>query len=400
MNRYTNIIAGLLSVTLGTVAGGCATMHEDVEECPTGLYVRFAYDYNTARADMFKDHVGHIRLYVYDEAGDKVAQRDVSNTATEHPLEEYGYAVHFADGELPDGRYRLQAVAMQKDWTEAEATPGAKYRRNDPQRHDQLTVHLDRDESPIPGHEHFRVSNEAPLDTLWHTLKVTSTEPMESPSMPGVHKTVKPYSIYPLEEQMVEVRYNHATYATVSLIRNTKHINVILRQLDEPENIYHDDYKVFIVDANRAVGHDNESISDEKLCYSPYHTWTTAFDADGTEINPGTRAESGSHPVNRAAHYNLMCNRLIDHTGDYGKNARLVIYNARTGDKTVDINLPSTLAEGRHAYDTYNYSSQEYLDREYDYHLHFFLKGDKWEYCDVVINVLGWSRRVSRINLD
>ena len=44
-------------------------------------------------------------------------------------------------------------------------------------------------------------------------------------------------------------------------------------------------------------------------------------------------------------------------------------------------------------------SDQEYLDREYDYRLDFILKGDQWLYCDVVINVLDWSKRIQNENL-
>lgn len=57
------------------------------------------------------------------------------------------------------------------------------------------------------------------------------------------------------------------------------------------------------------------------------------------------------------------------------------------------------LAEGRTAYSTYAYSPQEYLDREYDYHLNFFLRGDSWAYCDIVIDVLGWSKRTQNVSL-
>ena len=89
---------------------------------------------------------------------------------------------------------------------------------------------LDRGENRCPGSQHFDVSDTAPLDTLWHTLKVTLTLPMDGNSTPEIPATKKPYSIYPIGEQMVEVADNRATYATVSLIRDTKHLNITLRQ--------------------------------------------------------------------------------------------------------------------------------------------------------------------------
>lgn len=85
------------------LVASCTMIQDSVDYCPTGLYVRFVYDYNTARADMFKDHVGHVRLYVYDEQGHKVAERSVSNTAASAPLADYGYALHLDPSELrPD----------------------------------------------------------------------------------------------------------------------------------------------------------------------------------------------------------------------------------------------------------------------------------------------------------
>lgn len=396
MKRFLHhIICGLIALSATTAMTSCSMMEDDVQDCPTGLYVRFVYDYNTARADMFKDHVGHVRLFVYDENGRKVAQRDVSNTDIDRPLLQYGYTIHFADGELPEGRYRLQAIALQKDWDEALATPGAKYRRNDPANHDELNVTLDRTDQRHPVSGHYHVSNEAPLDTLWHTLKVTATAPQDGTQVPVIAPTTKPFTVYPLADQMVTIQRERATYATVSMIRNTKHLNITLRQIDDPANIFDSDFEVYVTDRNSAVAHDNELSSDDPLHYTPYHNWTTAFDENGVVIDTTHKELPRRNAVQmRTAHYNVMFNRLINYTGtDMAKNGKLMIVNKHSGKTVAEINLPSILAEGRMAYYTYNYSPQEYLDREYDYHLNFFLKGDSWVYCDIVINTLGWSLR-------
>ena len=46
-----------------------------------------------------------------------------------------------------------------------------------------------------------------------------------------------------------------------------------------------------------------------------------------------------------------------------------------------------------------NYSAQEFLDREYDYKLDFFLKGDQWQYMQLGISILDWSKRIQRADL-
>ena len=76
-----HIIQKSLLVALTALAfNSCDMMTEDLDDCPTGLYVNFVYDYNIQRADMFKDHVGGLTLYVYDESDRLVAQRTVSGS--------------------------------------------------------------------------------------------------------------------------------------------------------------------------------------------------------------------------------------------------------------------------------------------------------------------------------
>ncbi len=378
--------------------GACTMMEEDRSDCPTGLYVRFVYDYNTQRADMFKDHVGYVTVYVYDESGNKVAEKSVANTLATMPLAQYGYTMHFTEAELPAGhRYRLQAVAMQKDWDEALATPGAKYRRNNPTNATSLTISLDHEPATTPGAATSGVSNAAPLDTLWHTLKVMSLEPTYGYSAPAMPKTTKPYSVYPVEDQMVTLRPGYATYATISLIRDTKHLNVTLRQLDNPADINADDYEVTIVDDNAVLGADNSLLPGDSLLYTPYAQWTTCYDEDGTHLEGDIHPATRSTVLNRTAHYNLMFNRLM-YDDDSAKCAKLRIRNKQTGETVALINLPSILAECRISPE-WNYSAQEYLDREYDYELDFFLKGSEWQYVDIHIHILSWTKRKQNVVL-
>lgn len=413
MNRFCKMFlsVGVLIAFLAT--SSCSMMTEDLDYCPNGLYVRFVYDYNTQRADMFKDHVGHVKLMVFDLQGNKVAERSVSNSDSMTPLAEYGYAIHFDPAELPQGTYRLQAVAMQKDWESAELTPGAKYRRNDVARHDELLISLDHESEVIAQTNQHNVSNEAPLDTLWHTLKVTAHNPQDGIDVPPLDRTSRPYSIYPLDEQYVTIVHDHATYATVSMVRDTKHLNITLREIDEPESVTADKYEVKILDNNALINHENTVLTQDSLRYTPYASWTTRFLDNGLmEIetvhngNPGQYAaparvgdDDNPEVVQRTAHYNIMFNRLMYNTEDNSDNAILQITNKENGKVVAHINLPSILSQGRDAYAIYNYGHQEYLDREYDYHLDFFLKGDKWLYCEIVINVLSWSKRVQSVEL-
>lgn len=399
MNRFLHNIFGKAALLCAALAftTSCSMMEDDVSDCPTGLYVRFVYDYNIQRADMFRDHVGHVTLYVYDENGKKVAEKTVSHSKGNEPLRQYGYAIHFNPGELAPGRYRLQAVAMQKDWDEALGNPGAKYQRTDVAASNDLLVSLDYDKTPIAGTNHHPVRHaDVPMDTLWHTLKVMSYAPQDGREAPVIHRTSAPYSVYPMEEQYVTVTDNKATYATVSLVRDTKHLDVTLRQLDDPDNMFADDYVLEIVEPNAVLAHDNAVLNGDSLLYTPFAKWTTRFDDNGVSVE---KAPSRATALQRTAHYNVMFNRLIFHEGDADKGAKLRISRRDNGKTVALVNLTQILAQGRNAYELQSYSEQEYLDREYDYHLDFLLKGDQWAYLDIVINVLSWSKRIENTSL-
>lgn len=380
--KLRNLLLAFISAATLT---GCDMMTEDLSDCPTGLYVNFVYDYNIQRADMFKDHVGNVVLYVFDEDDRLVAQRTVSGSE----LAVYGYNIHFTEDELaPNRQYRLTAIALQNDWTAALQTKGAKYRHTDLASGDNrtsLSVSLDRTASA--QRPYYDVSTEAPLDTLWHTLQTMTATAATQPTATSYHLSASG-SVSSNAQELISMKRGEPTYATVSLVRDTKHLNISLRELDTPEQVDAADYEVFIVDANGDVNYQNDvTTPTDSLVYRPYAQWTATFDAGGTT------------GVERSAHYDLMFNRLMYNATDVDHNAVLCIRKHSTGQEVAVINLPYILSEGRTAWEIYNYQPQEYLDREYDYRLEFFLRGDRWQYVSVRIDVLSWAKRIQNVNL-
>lgn len=123
---------------------------------------------------MFPDHVGGLRAYIYDENGKFLTSQTQARTAAANPFKQDGYHMHFS---LPKGKYRVVAVAFQKDYSEALATTGAKFRyaetrrgrrhyqpplRPRPQRHRRCRRTLRRRCHRTPRH---------PLD--WHERQRT-----------------------------------------------------------------------------------------------------------------------------------------------------------------------------------------------------------------------------------
>ncbi len=344
------------AMTAAGLFSSCGMMTDDRDDCPVGLYVGFKYDYNTQRADMFKDQVGGVTLYVFDENGKLVTQREVTNAKDADALRSAGYKMNFTD--LPDGKYHLYAMAMQKGYDEALKTKGAKYRRTelkvgDPK--ENINVKLDRAEKK-DNIGIFNVKNDSlPLDTLWMSMGETTAEAVT----------------------------DEPTYAMVPLIRDTKRLTLTIRQMENPVDISWKDFDISIVDRNGKIAFDNSVTADDTLRYTPFAKWDT-------QEETGTNGEKRN-----VVHAEINFNRLIDHA-DYKEDARLVVKNKK-GIPVLDINLPDYLAQGRGAFENQTWGNQEYLDRQPDYYLDLILNGGKWMYIDV--RVLSWTSRNQISNL-
>lgn len=371
LSRLRNII--IMALTSSSIAS-CSMMEEDLTDCPDGLDVYFKYDYNIQRADMFADHVGAVTVYVFDENNRFVMQRSVANTGSATPLKQHGYAMHFSGNELPAGRYSLLALAGQKSYEEMLRTEGAKFRPAELVPGDdisKLMVTLDRGETSAENIAAVENGN-MPLDTLWHGLNVRTVEIRPDRTVNGIIAAVKD---------------------TISLTRDTKQLNITLRQSESEGEMLADNYDVRIIDRNGLLAYDNMPVeTDTKLIYTPYAQWETGADEDIVGSAPGAVGL-------QAAHYELFTSRIMYHENAREKDARLIITNKTNGETVVDINLPYYLSHDRDQFSIYRYTAQEFLDREYKYNMSFFLVGDKWQYMIFSIGILDYSVRYQNVDL-
>lgn len=339
-------------------------MHEELEECESIVRVAIKYDYNIQRADMFHDHVGMVRVFAIDADNGTVVHDTVisnrdNNNAFKTDSTRY-YNVTYRN--LPAGRnYRFMAVALQRPYDETQAHTGDKFVGTFPtvgSNADALEMKLTRNAS-IDTEGRFPINApDCGLDTLWIG---NTMNPVYLPNTPYKHVLVQD---------------------TISLVRDTKYLSLTLRQIDSPKDVYDEDFYVEITDNNGWLAWDNSLKTDDKLLYTPHAQWTTEVLNSANEVTA------------RAAHYDISFSRLMYYTGaDALRNASLCIFRKSDGTKVVDINLPSILAEGRNLYEIYNYSPQEYLDREYDYDLQFFLLNGEWQEIHLKINVTAWVIR-------
>lgn len=368
MKRLIKNLYMLAIMVAGTgIVASCDMMEQDLDDCPNGLYVNFKYDYNLQRADMFNDHVGSVTLYVFDEDGNLVKTQEESNVGGVAPLSDPGYAMHVTD--LAPGRYQFIALAGQKPYGDMLKTQRAKFVRSDMSAGSamqSLEIKLDKGATVTgpDGKTYYSIEhNGLPLDTLWHGML---TEPVE---------------VYPESS-------NRAAYATVPLVRDTKHISVTLREIDDPTVMDINKYDICITDRNSHILWDNSLDETDPVIYTPYATWNTddreiALDPDGHELET----------VGKIGHADFMTSRLIYH--DEAKDdGILYIRNKETGVTVGTIDLPDILSRLRTSDELHAYSQQEFLDRGYDYQLTIFIKGDELKYVNISISVLGWSKRI------
>ena len=339
-------VAAAMTLLLVT---GCHDMwHQDYSDCPYGVYVKFRYDYNLQRADMFPDHVGQVTLYVFDENGNYITQQTETNSALSSPLKDPNYVMHVEN--LQPGKYQFLALAGQNAYADQLQSGRAKFVRTELAKGDnikKLEVNLDHQSRG----DYDEVENHAmPLDTLWHGKMLES----------------------------VEVSSSEAAYATIPLVRDTKKINVALRDLDSPQDMDVNDYTMTIEDHNARILWDNSLDESRKVVYTPHATWNTVDETEQGKI----------------AHADFMTSRILKHD-DYKQDGHLLIKSKETGNTVVNVNLPDLLSRLRTS-EEYSYSAQEFLDRAYDYKLQFFIQGGKLKYCYITIsvNVLSWSKRI------
>lgn len=348
------------------MASSCSLVHDDdLPPCEQGIELYFKYDYNLERADMFRDHVGGVSVYLYDEAGKFIRKYTDAKSATLNPFKGDGYHMYLY---LPEGRYQYIVLAHQKDYQQTLLTPGAKQRTTEPAVGDdmsKLSVSLDYDSELTATQTggktvqaHAVPHGGQPLDTLWHGMSA----------------------------QPLDVVQDQVTRDTVSLTRDTKQINVTLRDVELPSDMDVANYDFRIIDHNARILYDNAVDESAPLLYTPYNQWNTS---DRTEAPTRAAAEG----VGRMAHADFMTSRILYHQS-MADDAILSVTNKVTGVEVIRVNLADLLSRLRTSADIYRYSNQEFLDRGYDYKLTFFLQGDRWKYVSVEISVLGWAKRV------
>jgi hypothetical protein len=164
---------------------------------------------------------------------------------------------------------------------------------------------------------------------------------------------------------------------TISLTKNTNVVRVVLQQLSG-EDFDLDAFSFEIQDYNGHMAHDNSLLQDELLVYKPWSIRTGNADINADIYNDDVTRASSTVGVAVAE---MTVGRLLEDA-----NPILVVRNLDKGDVVLSIPLVdyALLVKGN-----YNkaMSNQEYLDRQDEYNMTFFLdEAGRWISSSIVVN--------------
>ena len=346
-----------------SVLVGCEGIYDDEENCESNYYVRFISDMNLYFVDAFEKEVNSVAIYAFDADSTLALVKEASGDVL-HPAEGK-YAMDIS--ELPAGHYHIVAWGGL-DGSNGFELPEMKVGKS---KLSDMKCLMKRTEGADGS---ITVSTD--LDPLFHgSMDIDIDEDAE----PGTY------------------------YSDIRLTKNTNSMTIVLHQLGS-EPLSQDDYS-FRIDADNGhiINHDNSLQTDDQLfTYLPWNisegvvgssTDSLSTDAYRGPLSPAayaeaaagaTRVEDGSVAILVA---NMTVSRLMKQDYVSTTYPRLVITHKDKSEESPVISIPivdyTLLVKGR--YDGIA-TDQEYLDRQKDYNITFFLNDGKWVSSEIIIN--------------
>lgn len=310
-------------------AAGCGELiYDHDKDCEPRHRVRFRYDYNLKKADAFAQEVNAVTLYVTDpETGEVVWSRTDSSDA----VRQEGYTMDL-DG-LKPGRYRLLA------WGGDGHAGSPCFSMGEGGREQDLTAMINRDQENIVDSD-----------------------------LPRLYKDLD-FEYNPREFSSEWGEYIH----TVRLMKNTNDIHVVLQHLSgnplDPA-----DFTFDIESPNGFMDHNNRLVDDMTLTYLPWR------------VRSGLAAGFVPENLDEARFSAVIADFTV---GRLVAGVPMWLTIRRADNAAIVARVPVTdyslMVKGHYE----DMPDQEYLDRQDDYSMVFFLdEGLRW--IDTYIYINSW----------
>lgn len=330
-NAIRSALSASILLTAANLFSGCDRLEENLPECEHGLRLRFTYTWNMEFANAFPSQVDCLTLYIYD------ANQRLVETRTESSdlLADENYRMEI---ELPDGEYNLVAFGGMA------CTQSSFHHLSD----------------PAPGSLMKDLETELDSDLL--------TKPVGT----RLHNL-----FYGRKTVTVTSEINSFVEETVDMMRDTNNLRIMLQHVDgTPVNDA--DFNFYVKDNNTLMAWDNSLLPSPEVTYYPWARGTLPIGVN--PVDPET-------DVTLAYAEFSLC-RLVT-----SNRPNLLITTADGSKEVVDLPLLNYLIASKS--DQYSsMSNQEYLDRQHDWNMTFFLdSGLRWVYVE--IKVLDWVVRIN-----
>ncbi len=343
------VAAFLLTAPMGCVLTGCDDFIWEEHDCVSSYnMVGFRYDYNMKYADAFDHEVDRVTLLVFNKQSGLLVKR-----------------IEASADEL-DANNRLPL----------DVQPGA---------YDLLVWGGDYSRSFDIAAGKIGVSKLADFHAFMHRTSSADGEIVSENLAPLFHGLLSvdlPFAP-PKTPNIVDI----------PLMKDTNAVRVVLQQLSgDPVEV--SDFNFTITDANGSLNYDNSLRGNQVITYRPWYTRTGTVDINSDpEDYPGNAVlpaalQLPTRSALGAALAEFTVSRLTT-------DADPILHITRKDGSTVlriNIRDYAMLVKGA---DASNMSGQEYLDRQDEYNMTFFLDKDyKWISTVVIINdwrIIHWD---------
>ncbi|MBQ8485629.1 MAG: FimB/Mfa2 family fimbrial subunit [Bacteroidaceae bacterium] len=332
---------GMLAVSAFMLTACDSTIYDYEGDCDPHFKVGFRYDMNMKFVDAFSTEVKSVSLYAFDSSGKFVKSFETT-------VESMASNNYMIDVDLAPGKYSLLAWCGLNDGLHSydvpSLTPGSSTMQ---ELKNTLKRQAADDGTAVVGE----------IDQLYHGIAEA-----DFPDEEGVHTAIVP------------------------LTKDTNRVKVVLQNLSENNTMSMDDFKIFITAENGKMDYDNSLMTDELLTYVPYYS-----QEGSSEIIVTTRDEQqGEGKI-----YNLLMTEM--NTARLVKNwqtpYKLHITDA-DGNNLITVSLVELflLVKGK---ENQSMDDQEYLDREDDFNMTFFLynagSDEKTTYIGAEVIINDWK---------
>lgn len=357
-------------VTTLVMMAGCDVIDDHEGDCSTTYKVEFHYTYNLKYADAFAHEVNAVHLYVLDEDDNIVWEGEEQGDALSS--DNYQMTLDIAPGTYRmiawctenknNSYYHTGSDAYASGASAADDAPSAAFVMPDSARGDLADLGVILNGRSTYGNIYEStygstfstrpvIEAQHELDYLYHGMLTSVT----LPDTPGVHIVEMP------------------------LVRDTKYMRVILEHLDGSP-VDADDFTFTITADNGLLSYDNTVIPGHDVLYHPFNIegGQASIDGGGTTVT-GDSINVAKAEFTTSRLVTQDAPRLTVTTGSVDDDTYRVVFSVPLLDYF--LLLKPTVKNGT------GLSDQEYLDRQDEYNMTFFLdKGDRWVSNYIYIN--------------